>query len=205
MLVGLSGWEPETVDPDAIARASSPRSATTRALDARRHAGRSRSIPDADLVFDYGFLPGHPNGMTFVADFADGAQETRRYYSIGGGAIIEEGEAASRANVAAAVSLLVGRTRCWRWRAAQGCSIADLERANEAAWRAPAETDAFLDAVREAMFGSIDRGMRDRRHPARRAEGAAPRQGAARQACSSAGRAAIPSRCSTGSACGRWR
>ena len=39
-------------------------------------------------------------------------------------------------------------------------TIADIVRENEIAWRPESETDAFLDAVRGAMFASIDRGCR---------------------------------------------
>jgi L-serine dehydratase len=42
---------------------------------------------------------------------------------------------------------------------AVGLSIAALVRANEEAWRTPAETDAFLNAVRAAMNACIDRGI----------------------------------------------
>ena len=155
VLVGLSGWEPEQVDPDAIPAIVSAIGETHRlALDGARTIAFD---PAADLVFDYDFLPGHPNGLTFVADFADGSQEVRRYYSIGGGAIFEEGEEVSRANVQLPYSFSSGE-QMLALAAAQDCSIADLERANEAAWRSPDETDAFLDSVRDAMFGSIRRG-----------------------------------------------
>ncbi|MES2339131.1 MAG: L-serine ammonia-lyase [Pseudomonadota bacterium] len=155
VLVGLSGWEPEKVDPDAIAGiVAAIRDTRSLDLDGTRPIGFD---PETDLVFDYGFVPGHPNGMTFVADFADGGRETRRYYSIGGGAIIEEGELVSRSNVQLPFPFSSG-AQMLALAAEQGCSIADLERANEAAWRSAAETDAFLDSVREAMFGSIRRG-----------------------------------------------
>ena len=156
VLVGLSGWEPEKVDPDAILGiVAAIREKHLLDLDGSRHITFD---PDADLVFDYGFLPGHPNGMTFVAEFEGGAQETRRYYSIGGGAIIEDGQEVSRANVQLPFPFSSGESMLALC-AAQDCSIADLERANEAAWRSPQETDAFLDDVREAMFGSIRRGI----------------------------------------------
>ncbi|WP_326525704.1 L-serine ammonia-lyase [Sphingomonas sp.] len=156
VLVGLSGWEPEKIDPDMIAGLVAA-IRETRSLDLD---GVLPIVfdPDADLIFDYGFLPGHPNGLTFVADFADGSQETRRYYSIGGGAIIENGQEVSRANVELPFPFSSGE-RMLELCAAQDCSIADLERANEAAWRSPAETDAFLDSVREAMCASIRRGI----------------------------------------------
>ncbi len=155
VLVGLSGWEPEKVDPDAIPRiVADVRAARALDLDGTQ---RIAFDTDADLIFDYDFLAGHPNGLTFVADFADGTSETRCYYSIGGGAIIEHGEEQSRSNVSLPFPFSSG-DEMLAVAAEQGRSIADLERANEAAWRSAAETDAFLDSVREAMFGSIRRG-----------------------------------------------
>ncbi|URW74575.1 L-serine ammonia-lyase [Sphingomonas donggukensis] len=157
VLVGLSGWEPEKVDPDAVPDIVAGIAGTHRLmLDGERAIDFD---PERDLVFDYGFLPGHPNGMTFVATLANGGDVTARYYSIGGGAIAEEGAVASRANVSLPFPFSSGEDML-ALAAAQECSIADLERANEAAWRSPEDTDAFLDEVRQAMFDSIARGVR---------------------------------------------
>ena len=157
VLLGLAGETPEGVDPDRIPElVAGIRESRTLPL-----AG-SITVPfceDKDLVFHKSFLPAHPNGMAFTAVLADGSRITRRYYSIGGGAIRMEGEQPVRANVAiphpfgsAAELLTTGD--------ATGLSIAEIVRANEAAWRDEGETDAFLDRVRAAMFGSIDRGCK---------------------------------------------
>jgi len=157
VLLGLSGWEPETVDPDAVpALVARIREERRLLLDGRCEVAFD---PERDLVFDRHFLPEHPNGLTFVATLADGGEIRRRWYSIGGGAIAEEGQEAPRANVtlphpfSSAAELLDIAAR-------EARSIADIERANEAAWRTPAETDAFLDCVRQAMFDCIARGVR---------------------------------------------
>jgi len=157
VLLGLAGWEPESVDPDAVPELV----ATIRAERALMLDGERRVAfdPAVDLMFDNGFLPGHPNAITFVALLGDGSQVTRRYFSIGGGAIAEEGEEAPRANVALPYPFSSGEQLLALTNAC-GISIADLERANEAAWRSSAETDAFLDRVRTAMGDCIDRGLR---------------------------------------------
>lgn len=156
VLLGLSGETPEGVDPDAIP-------ALCADIRARRRLPLAGTLdlafdPAVDLVLDPAFLPGHPNGMTFTARYADGGEEVRRYFSIGGGAIIAEGEEASRTNVAVRFPFSSG-AQMLQVAAEQGCSIADLERANEAAWRSAAETDAFLDCVRDAMMASIRHGI----------------------------------------------
>jgi len=157
VLLGLSGQTPEGVDPDGVT-AMVERIRTEQRLP----LGGGPEVPfceSKDLVFHKSFLPGHPNGMAFTAVLPDGSRITRRYYSIGGGAIRMEGEQPALVNVAtphpfgsAAELLATGDLT--------GLSIADIVRANEAAWRDEAETDAFLVAVRAAMFGSIERGCK---------------------------------------------
>jgi len=157
ILLGLSGETPEGVAPDAVAGIVAAIS-----RDRRIALGGVRTIgfdPASDLIFDFSFLPGHPNGMTFLATLADGSELSRRYFSIGGGAIAEDGQEAPRANVALRFPFASG-AEMLRLAECEAMSIADIERANEAAWREPAETDAFLDSVRAAMFASIDRGCR---------------------------------------------
>ncbi len=157
VLLGLAGQTPEGVDPDAAPAL----------VDAIRSAGRLRLAGGADIAFDEardlvfqpGFLSAHPNGMAFTAVLADGSRIVRRYYSVGGGAIRMEGEAPALANIAVAHPFCSG-AELLRVGEAAGLTIAEIVRANEAAWRDPAETDAFLDDVRAAMFAAIDRGCR---------------------------------------------
>jgi L-serine dehydratase len=157
VLLGLSGQTPETVDPDAAP------DLIRRIIDNRRlPLGGHHEIAfcaDNDVVFHKSFLPAHSNAMALTAILGDGREITRRYYSIGGGAIILEGEETPLVNVeilhpfsSAAELLTIGD--------ATGLTIDGIMRVNETAWRDEAESDAFLDTVRAAMFGSIDRGCR---------------------------------------------
>ncbi|HAE28012.1 MAG TPA: L-serine ammonia-lyase, partial [Hyphomonas adhaerens] len=72
VMLGLLGFEPETLDPDAADR-------DVAALEASRQLplpdGRSIAFdPAADIVFAYDVLPAlHPNGMRLQAFGADGA------------------------------------------------------------------------------------------------------------------------------------
>lgn len=159
ILLGLSGWQPEAVDPDTVPGLI----AEIRASQSLPLAGRAplRFVEAEHLCFRMGeFLPGHANAMRFTADYADGRRIERICYSIGGGAVaVEGGEPASRPNVAlrhpfgsAAELLEIG--------AAHGLSIPDIVWANEEAWRSRAETTAFIDRVRQAMLDCIERGCR---------------------------------------------
>ena len=90
ILAGLSGCEPETLDPDAVG----PLVAEVRAQKSLNLGGR-RPIPfdpDADLTLHRReSLPGHPNGMRLSAEVAGSVIE-RDYYSIGGGFVVTEDE-----------------------------------------------------------------------------------------------------------------
>ena len=159
IMLGLSGWRPETIEPNSIA--------TILGLIRQRSElplGGTHPIAfrEADhLVFRMGeLLPRHSNGMKFVAFCGDQLLLARTFYSIGGGVIVAEDEDDELqhknsnceplpfANAEALLEL--GRQ--------QNSSIADIVRANEQAWREADQTDAFLDRVREAMMQSIARG-----------------------------------------------
>jgi L-serine dehydratase len=157
VLLGLAGHTPEGVDPEQVPAIIAEIRETHRLMLDSEYPIVCN--PGADLIFDPRFLPGHPNGMTFVATLADGSEVTRRYFSIGGGAITEEGEeTAPHSNVALPFPFSSG-TQLLELAEREAMSIADLERANEAAWRSEEETDAFLDRVRAAMFACIDKGV----------------------------------------------
>ncbi|HEY0269566.1 MAG TPA: L-serine ammonia-lyase, partial [Sphingomonas sp.] len=157
VLLGLAGETPEGVDPDrAPAIVADIRASGRLALGGALPLAFDEA---GDLVFHKSFLPAHPNGMAFTATLADGSEIVRRYYSIGGGAIRLEGETPPRVNLILPHPFASGVELLERG-AASGLSIAHVVRANEAAWRDPADTDAFLDSVRAAMFASIDRGCR---------------------------------------------
>ena len=158
VMLGLSGAQPETIDPDLIpVRLAAIRSSGRLMLAERVEIGFEES---QHLLFhSKTFLPGHPNAVTFTAWFGDGRSVERTYFSIGGGAIVEAGSGPVKANIllprpfsSGAELLATGD--------ATGMTIADIVRENEIAWRPESETDAFLDAVRGAMFASIDRGCR---------------------------------------------
>jgi L-serine dehydratase len=158
VLLGLAGWEPERVDPDAVpALIAHIRSA------GRIKIGGRLTVPfdaDADLRFHRGaFLPQHPNALELSASFTDGGSVAQRYYSIGGGAIVKEGASQGDA-VPVQLPHPFGSARelleiCAR----ENIGIGAVTRRNESAWRSPEQTDAYVDAVRNAMSKCIDRGI----------------------------------------------
>ncbi|WP_018251335.1 L-serine ammonia-lyase [Sphingomonas melonis] len=155
-ILGLAGWKPERLDPDAA-----PGILVAIAEEERLPLAGTHAIAFAasDVVFHpRAFLPEHPNGMTFTARLADGATYAETYFSIGGGAILRKGAPVGASNVAVRHPFSSGADLL-AISEATGLGIADIVRANETAWRESTETDAFLDAVRAAMHACIDRGI----------------------------------------------
>ena len=159
VLLGLSGWQPETVDPDQIGILTGE----IRESGRLKLAGRIElPFREAEhLLFRRGeFIPGHANAMRFSAHHKDATSFEATYFSIGGGAILRAGEAVPPSNIdlphpfsSAAELLVIG--------AENGLTISAIVEANEAAWRDESETYGFLDAVRLAMFDCVERGCRN--------------------------------------------
>ncbi|MDR7154889.1 L-serine dehydratase [Sphingobium xenophagum] len=164
ILLGLSGYSPEALDPDTI-----PAILAAIRTDGRIRAGSAHdqwiAFEEArDLLFHMGeFLEAHSNGMRFTAWLAGhGEPLVRDYYSIGGGAVLPGDRVADDAplghNVVQPYPFSSGAEMLAQGEAT-GLSIATLVLRNEGAWRTQGETDAFLDSVIDAMSASIDRGL----------------------------------------------
>jgi L-serine dehydratase len=162
ILLGLSGERPHTLCPDE---------AETN-IDRIRATGRIRLAGEREIEFvearDLLFhqrerLPHHSNGMRFTAFGAgDRSLDSKVYYSVGGGAIIDEASVARNAppegvwdvpfNYRSAEELLAIAER-------EGLTIADVARANERASLSDEEINGRLQAISEAMSACIDRGI----------------------------------------------
>ncbi len=159
VILGLSGVEPETADPDEADRLA----ALTRATKRLNLAGR-RAIafdPERAIVFDVVTPASHPNTLTFVArDAGDEILGDETWFSIGGGFVVREGADAASGDEGAAVPfpfrsgaelLAVGKSA--------GLSIAEIQRANEAALRPAAAVEARVGVLLSAMFACVERGL----------------------------------------------
>jgi L-serine dehydratase len=164
VLMGLEGHWPNEIDPDII-----PDALERIRMGRRIRLSGMREIDfdeKRDLVFNKRQkLPFHTNGMRFSAFDADGAQlATRDYYSVGGGFVVNQDEAAEDRIVADTTDLphpfhsgeqLLARCRD------SGLSIAELMFANEQAWRSADDIREGLRAIWRAMQSCIARGMRE--------------------------------------------
>ena len=164
VLVGLAGNKPDSVDPDAV----DPLVAGVRRDGKLPLAGGEpvRFDEKSDLVFHYTeSLPRHPNGMTFSAYGDDGKElAAGTFYSVGGGFVVSEEEAANTGAGDARGPAAPHEFRSARELLAmaneRGLTIAALVRENERAWRSDAEIDAGIDRIWQAMEGCIERGCR---------------------------------------------
>ncbi len=164
VILGLSGEKPDTVDADSA-------NAMVELIRANNRLRLGGQTPIAfheksDLLFhETESLPLHPNGMRFTAFAASGdAIVSEVYYSVGGGFVVREDEAAGGRETAnarqpvphefasAAELLAIGRRT--------GLRIDAIVSANENSLRPREETDAGLDRIWAAMEQCIDRGCR---------------------------------------------
>jgi len=157
--LGLLGEIPASIDPDNVPSLVRGLHDTKQVLIGP--GSYAKFDPETDLVFNIvDVLPRHSNGMRFRALAEDESVILDRIaYSVGGGFVVFEGDVDTSHTIAVplpfntAIELL-------RICAESGLSIAEVQLANERAFRSPDEIRHGLDAVREAMFACIDRGLR---------------------------------------------
>jgi len=160
VLLGLSGERPEGIDPDAAEEMVARIRATGRLM-----LGGEREIAfdeARDLRFNQRErLPHHSNGMRFTAH-AGGGTESKVYYSVGGGAIVDEAAVARNAPPEGGWDIpyrFCSGDELLALAAREDATIADLARANERAAMSDEEIDNRLAALDAAMSACIDRGI----------------------------------------------
>ena len=164
VLMGLEGHWPNRIDPDLIP-AALERIRGSKLI--RLHGGREIAFNEkSDLVMNKRQkLPFHTNGMRFIAYDANGAEiASRDYYSVGGGFVVNQDEAAEDRIVADTTPIAHPFSsgdellaRC----AESGLSIAQLMLENERAWRSDDEVIAGLRELWQAMQDCVARGIRE--------------------------------------------
>ncbi len=163
VLMGLEGHWPNEIDPDVIPAALT----RIRGEKKLQLLGRHEIAFDEkrDLIMNKRQkLPFHTNGMRFNAYDADGVEiATRDYYSVGGGFVVNQDEAAEDRIVADTTELRYPfnsgaalLAQCER----TGLSIAALMFENEHNWRSDEEIRQNLRELWDAMQSCVQRGIR---------------------------------------------
>lgn len=165
VVLGLFGFDPETLDPDEAEAAVARVAQEKRVALLGAHA--IAFDPETDIVFAYHIMPElHPNGMKLSAFDASGAllfEQT--YYSTGGGFIATERQLRAPAPKD---QIATGRkvpfpfgsgAELLEHCARENKTIEEIVYANEDAMRPRAETNARLDRVAKVMAACIERGL----------------------------------------------
>jgi L-serine dehydratase len=163
VLLGLQGEMPDSIDPDHI----DPELARIREQK-EIHLLKKKRIPfeeKQDLLFlKRELLPHHSNGMRFEAlDSKGSVIHSGEYYSVGGGFVVNQDEAA-RDRIVEDKTELPFRFRngdelldlCRQ----NNIRISDLMMANEEVWRSRDEIQSGLMSIRNAMKSCMERGYR---------------------------------------------
>lgn len=164
VLMGLEGHWPNQIDPDIIPAA----------LERIRGQKKLNLFGKHEIAFDEKRdlvmnkrqkLPYHTNGMRFTAfDAADNEIATRDYYSVGGGFVVNQDEAAEDRIVADTTELpypFHSGDELLTQAERNGLTIAQLMFANERAWRSDDEIKEGLREIWKAMQSCVARGIRE--------------------------------------------
>lgn len=159
VMLGLEDYAPETVDP-VLARARVEEIRGDRKL---LLAGTHTIDFDdaADIVLSLRAMDFHSNGLVFLAYNGGGEQLSRRvYYSVGGGFVVDEDEAASGTRDDAGVPYPFSTaTELVALATENHCSIAELMVRNEAALDREPDLRAGLLRIWSAMRECVDAGL----------------------------------------------
>ncbi|WP_103122759.1 L-serine ammonia-lyase [Methylopila sp. Yamaguchi] len=158
LCLGFLGHEPATVDPDQV---EAHMAALKDAKSVQIGPARAAFDPAVDVIFEMKeLLPLHTNGMRFRAYDAAGALVDEQIaYSIGGGFVVGEGGGPAESAVVWPQPFASGE-ELLKLCKTTGLSIPELQLANECAARPRAQVEAGLDAIADAMFDCIERGLR---------------------------------------------
>ena len=162
VMLGLQGELPDTINPDHIEPALEKIRSGRQLLLA---GGKAITFEEkADLLFHKRqSLPHHPNGMRFEAfDNAGELLESREYYSVGGGFVINQDKAAEDRIVLDHTELphpFHSADELLDLCASRNMRIAELMLANETVWRPEEEVKANLLQIRDAMKACMRRGF----------------------------------------------
>ena len=162
VLLGLSGERPDQVDPDKIdGIVKGIQDSGIIKLAGKFQIGFSEK---ADLIFNRReTLPHHSNGMRFAAFNESGETLlTREYYSVGGGFVVNQDEAACDRIVKDKTRLpytFSSGNELLALCARHNMSIAAIMLANEQQWRSEQEIRDGLLKIWAAMHSCIKRGI----------------------------------------------
>jgi L-serine dehydratase len=160
LMLGLTGYEPDQVDPDDAERLITQIRSEQRIVLASGYM--IAFSPDRDIRFDKTKLfARHPNAMRFEAYDTTGQNlNTEIWFSIGGGFVEVEGEDKSGQTPQPVAGFTFHTTaELLELCRAHQCTIADIALANECARRSEPETIEAIDRIVRVMMDCIEHGL----------------------------------------------
>jgi L-serine dehydratase len=161
VIMGLMGEWPDQIDPSTIGL----HIATLKETDTLLLNG-SLPIPfqwQRDMLLIDENLPFHPNAMTLIAEGEGGELHRDTYYSVGGGFVVDEAQAASGVldmdrtvlpyDFSSAEELL-------RLCETHGLKVSELMMANEKVWRSEEDIRSGLMRLWRAMQDCVEQGLK---------------------------------------------
>ncbi len=164
VLMGLEGEEPETIDPSVVAER------VERIRETRRLSLWGRREIDFDPGTQVKFLkreklPYHANGMRFIARDETGEElDSREYYSVGGGFVVNDDVASEDRIVEDTTPLPLefnSGAELLRLCQEHNLAIWQVVMENEKSWRAEQEIVDGLMAIAAAMRACVEAGCRN--------------------------------------------
>ena len=161
IFLGLMGYLPDNLDPDDVddllAKLRTEKTISLPSLPVMEFD------PERDLVFDYERpLPGHANGMQFFAyDENDTLILHEIYYSIGGGFVkrADEMKQTTETQESNHPFPFTNAKEMLEMGKSSQKTIAEMQYANEIAYRPASQIDEFIDRIWQSMNGCINRGL----------------------------------------------
>lgn len=157
VLLGLSGDDPVTFDVNAIDAKVSDIRSMNKLMLAGKHEIDFTVSDDIEFLITES-LPFHPNALTFLAKCRNGNNIAETYYSIGGGFIQKEGQAASDGSAVELPFPINNANDLLHWCRKTGLSIHEVVMENEHAWRDDAAINAGVLKIWEVMKACMYRG-----------------------------------------------
>jgi L-serine dehydratase len=165
VMLGLAGFEPDTVDPDAIPGILECIRSECK-IDLPAQGSIKFNEKEDILFFASKVLDFHSNGMTFSAFNKNGnILSSQTYYSVGGGFVVSEqvAEDGSRHKaIAPDITVLPfpfhSGDQLLELTEREECTIAELMRRNERHWRTDKEIDSGLLRIWGVMQDCVARG-----------------------------------------------
>lgn len=155
--LGLSGDDPVTFAVENIDAKIQDIATMHKIVLAGRHEVEFDPREDISFLITE-TLPFHPNALSFLATTRDGTAIAETYYSVGGGFVLKEGEAATDDNGVQLPFPINNAGNLLHWCMKTGMSISDIVLENESAWRTEEMTKAAADNIWRVMKECIYRG-----------------------------------------------